>query len=376
MTLRGCAQRSQLATRALQRSPYKSLYVSHLSTKAFHTSALRSSSSSDDKSSNKKLPDDSASETQRSQSLWQDIKKQLTETLKPEETERFKLTKVDREKITELLSEKPMRSQYPHRLVMWTLMAGGIFVSMAEAHGRDELRSRNTNVWLTFVDKYFKVTWSDLQDNRWWKLFTSSFLCTTPNLLAMNSIMLYWAAPPLIAIMGPTAFIGLYLCSGAVTSLSVLSWRRFNPFNNTESHLNTQEVNIDNLGADGEWDHHMNGIFSYLYSQCYSFRPLGACFAFLTVLALITRPHSVFVYAIVPTYDVSMHLIENCFLYRPLSDYKGREYNGRSPFLAIGSIALGALYWRIGLKRAHFTNIHVGPVMYTKCMPRRLPANK
>lgn len=146
---------------------------------------------------------------------------------------------------TEQLKYMPINTSYRHRWVVWLLIGGNLVVFAMWAFALDQVEKNKDHTLIDLWKKTFTPRWNDLENKDWWKFVRSSFNYTTPGHCMIDSAMLYLFAPPVVAIMGPSAFIGLYLCSGALTSISCLLWQQYSPFDR-------QEIDLDNLGADGE----------------------------------------------------------------------------------------------------------------------------
>lgn len=144
----------------------------------------------------------------------------------------------------EELQYTPMRSNYRHRWIMWVVIGMNIVVTVMWKESYDHLEEKKDDSYLILMRELFVPRWKDLQEGRWWMLMTCAFSHTTITRLAWDVGMLYTIAPPLAAVIGPSMFLGLYICSGATTALSCLLWKRYSG--------DIKGEDLDNLGADGE----------------------------------------------------------------------------------------------------------------------------
>ncbi|KAL1411013.1 hypothetical protein Q8F55_001958 [Vanrija albida] len=80
---------------------------------------------------------------------------------------------------------------------------------------------------LVFMTKNFVLSDMNIFQGRLWTLITSCFSHNTSQHIFFNMLSLYFIAPTVAGVIGTSAFLGLYLGGGMVSSLISLAWRRY-----------------------------------------------------------------------------------------------------------------------------------------------------
>lgn len=93
-------------------------------------------------------------------------------------------------------------------------------------------------------------------------------------------------------------------------------------------------------------------------------------------MLLLTRPHCLVICGVMPAIDTIRYFMDRkkewrYTLQRHLGVLFG-DANGRSPAFTFVGVALGALVWRYGLKRARYESFYFGPSQSFHCTPKRL----
>lgn len=112
-------------------------------------------------------------------------------------------------------------------------------------------------------------------------------------------------------------------------------------------------------------------IYIIISSNSSQFDPTGTTHAPFTVLMLMMHPQDVMLYLWVPAIDLAMYWWES-YRSKEMSKYMSKEESKlRPPVLAFTGVVLGTLFWRYGLKKVRYPNLHVGPHKTFTCTPDR-----
>ncbi|GAA5937513.1 hypothetical protein JCM3775_001250 [Rhodotorula graminis] len=121
----------------------------------------------------------------------------------------------------------------PGQYLVYGLIAVNVGVYGAWQYGNElALRFRDAS-WLKFLQRNFTVSWQNITSGRVWTLVTSAFSHEGTGHILVNMLSLYFMAPAVMAILGNTAFLGLYLFAGVTASAFSLVVNHFvtkNPF--------------------------------------------------------------------------------------------------------------------------------------------------
>lgn len=69
----------------------------------------------------------------------------------------------------------------------------------------------------------------NIRAGRLWTLITSCFSHKSGGHIFFNALGLYFIAPACVSLVGPSAFLGLYLAGGIFSALCSLSYQHFSP---------------------------------------------------------------------------------------------------------------------------------------------------
>ncbi|GAA5897252.1 hypothetical protein JCM8208_003770 [Rhodotorula glutinis] len=121
----------------------------------------------------------------------------------------------------------------PGHYLVFGLIALNVGVYGAWQYGNAlAVRFRDAS-WLKFLQRNFTVSWHNISSGRVWTLVTSAFSHEGTSHILVNMLSLYFMAPAVMAILGNSAFLGLYLFAGVTASAFSLVVNHFvtqNPF--------------------------------------------------------------------------------------------------------------------------------------------------
>ncbi|TNY19717.1 hypothetical protein DMC30DRAFT_399699 [Rhodotorula diobovata] len=121
----------------------------------------------------------------------------------------------------------------PGQYLVYGLIAINVGVYLAWSYGNAlALRFRDAS-WVRFLQRNFTVSWQNISQGRVWTLVTSAFSHERTGHILVNMLSLYFMAPAVMAILGNSAFVGLYLFAGVTASTFSLLVNHFvtrNPY--------------------------------------------------------------------------------------------------------------------------------------------------
>ncbi|BGP40283.1 hypothetical protein JCM10450v2_004263 [Rhodotorula kratochvilovae] len=121
----------------------------------------------------------------------------------------------------------------PSQYIVYGLIGLNISVYLAWSYGQQlAIRFKDAS-WLRFLQCNFTVSWHNISQGRVWTLVTSAFSHEGTGHILVNMLSLFFMAPAAMAILGNSAFLGLYLFAGVSASTFSLLVNHFitrNPF--------------------------------------------------------------------------------------------------------------------------------------------------
>ncbi|KZT26933.1 rhomboid-domain-containing protein [Neolentinus lepideus HHB14362 ss-1] len=115
-------------------------------------------------------------------------------------------------------SVRALIDSLPSGLFLWGILAlnGGILLLWGYAHGM--AREHRDFSWLKWMHDNFLVSMRNVQEGRLWTVLTCCFSHQEIVHFAVNAMTYYFMAPAVIAMLGNTSFLALYLGGGIISS--------------------------------------------------------------------------------------------------------------------------------------------------------------
>ncbi|PWN46680.1 rhomboid-domain-containing protein [Violaceomyces palustris] len=229
------------------------------------------------------------------------------------------------DRISSLL--QPLTSLLNHRLpgntILWILMALNLLVFLSWTYSVQVVKKFNDPGPFLFMTKNFLFGEPNLREGRWWTLITSCLSHKDLPHFLINMVSLSFMAPPVLALVGPSTFLGLYLGAGIVSCGVSAFWNRF-----VEPLLYEEG---QGRGRDG-------------FSQGAS----GSVYAIMTTFACVQPNATFLIFFVLPA--PAWACVTGFFawdLYSASVHSKNSKVDSAGH---VGGILAGLLFWRFGLK--------------------------
>ncbi|KAG8775559.1 hypothetical protein FRC12_001419 [Ceratobasidium sp. 428] len=109
-------------------------------------------------------------------------------------------------------------------LIFYTIIGINGVVFMAWAWGHENLQKFRDPGPLVFMYKNFTTSLQNVLDGRIWTLLTACFSHEATGHLLVNGMSFWFMAPPVMRMLGNSAFLALYLGGGIAASAFSLAW--------------------------------------------------------------------------------------------------------------------------------------------------------
>ncbi|KAM0753091.1 rhomboid-domain-containing protein [Meredithblackwellia eburnea MCA 4105] len=124
-------------------------------------------------------------------------------------------------------SYKARFDQIPSNWVLYGVMGANILVFCGWQYGHQVYARFRDASWLIALQNNFTTSWRNISSGRIWTIVTSCFSHEGTGHILVNMISLYFMASPVMAILGNTAFMSLYLFCGISSSVVSLLFNHF-----------------------------------------------------------------------------------------------------------------------------------------------------
>ncbi|KAH8113411.1 rhomboid-domain-containing protein [Phellopilus nigrolimitatus] len=111
-------------------------------------------------------------------------------------------------------------NRLPGEFVLWGILALNGAVYLAWQYAADQARAGNSALYVKMY-KNILLSWRNIREGRIWTILTCTFSHSDAAHILLNGLSFFFMAPPIINLLGNSAFMGLYLAGGI--SCSVLS---------------------------------------------------------------------------------------------------------------------------------------------------------
>ncbi|KAK4054555.1 hypothetical protein OIV83_001049 [Microbotryomycetes sp. JL201] len=106
----------------------------------------------------------------------------------------------------------------PSNYILFGIIGLNVSVFLAWQYGKSLLVQFRDPAWLKFLTDNFTVSWRNIQNGRLWTILTCCFSHEGTSHILMNLLSLFFMAPPVMAVLGNSGFLALYLFAGAISS--------------------------------------------------------------------------------------------------------------------------------------------------------------
>ncbi|ORY30009.1 hypothetical protein BCR39DRAFT_530582 [Naematelia encephala] len=115
----------------------------------------------------------------------------------------------------------------PENFIIYGLIGTNVAVFLIWQYAQTSFQRFKDPSLYYFMARNFLFSEANLYAGRVWTLITSSFSHIGAEHIFMNCLGLYFIAPITLQITGGSAFLGLYLVGGALSSIAGLAWSKF-----------------------------------------------------------------------------------------------------------------------------------------------------
>lgn len=250
--------------------------------------------------------------------------------------------------------QEPEPGEYDwNTILLYSLLTinGAVFLGWQVAE--NEWKERRDPSYYNTMSKHFLSSEINLKRGRPWTMLTSCISHEGFTHFAVNMISLVFMAPPVIALVGPSTFIGLYFGAGFISSTISIGWNKYvNPWVNRGPKDQTGHSIVREQfshGASGESDR--STFFLNNLKRSFLLLFPGSIYAVMSVFACLS-PTSTFLLFFVlpaPAWVVVPGIVGWDFYsawFRPggATDSAGH----------LGGALAGVLFWRFRLGGARF----------------------
>lgn len=169
----------------------------------------------------------------------------------------------------QLKLQKHANGQVSHQWLLWVLLGinATVFVIWQYADNSSQ-RYKDPALWIAMY-KNFMCSFLNLNEGRWWVLFSACISHSDLQHFAFNMLSLFFMATPVLALIGPSTFLALYFGAGMASCTFSLGWRKYvTPWIYQETWSKQKQsfsMQIGCHGASGESVHNFHFLLS-LYS--------------------------------------------------------------------------------------------------------------
>ncbi|KAI5117506.1 hypothetical protein M0805_009675 [Coniferiporia weirii] len=109
-------------------------------------------------------------------------------------------------------------NQLPSEVVLWAILGLNGAVYFAWQYATDLARHGDPSLYIK-MQRNILLSWRNIREGRIWTAITSTFSHSSASHIFLNGLTFYFMAPPVLRILGNSAFMGLYLFGGISCSM-------------------------------------------------------------------------------------------------------------------------------------------------------------